>query len=401
MIDPKRNKNNLADRINDDDLNDEEVKKLSESLNLRNKIRNIIVLIIVLTILILIIVWLISLKASKSRSYSDLENIMSEAAEKYYGDNKELLPKKNKDISEVSISKLINNKYLKELDKYGDNMALCSGKVVIENNDGQYVYIPYLDCGEKYKTKELYREIIKDDHIVTSGAGLYYMNNEYVFRGDNVDNYVSLDDKLWRIVKVTQNGEVELIYNTSYDTATYWDNRYNSTTKSTDGYNDYSISRMKEQLNEFYDTFKESDDEDNLLSKDTMKHLTSYNLCYGKRSVEQNVNNNSLECSKTESTRLGLLTVSDYINASLDAGCSKASDLSCQNYNYLASTKDAWWLLTGKAENDYQVYYVTRGGVIKYSLASDYYSIRPVIQLNNKTMFESGKGTKNKPYKIK
>ena len=404
MIDPKKNNNNhIVEDINNDN-NEEDLDKVASSFELKQKMKRLIMLIIILTALLLIIMWLLSLRNPTNKSYADLEKIMVNAAQNYYKDNKNLLPKKNKGINEVSLQKLINLEYMRELEKYGSNKLKCSGKVVVENNDDDYVYVPYLDCSSDYKTTELFRKVSNSSNVVTSGNGLYHINGEFVFRGDNVNNYVKLDDKLWRIVKIDNNDEVVLILNDTYDMSMAWDDRYNSIQKFKVGFNDYKISRIYDTLNNIYSASKTGDDSkftNLLVSKKTLKYLTSYNLCYGKRGTEQAVNNNSLECSQVLTAKIGLLTLSDYINASLDGVCSKVTDKSCQNYNYLTSINNDWWLLTGNSANDYEVYYVAASGVIKKQMASSYFGIRPVIHLNSKTMFKSGNGTESKPYKIK
>lgn len=112
------------------------------------------------------------------------------------------------------------------------------------------------------------------------------MNGEYVFRGDNVNNYVKLGDNLWRIVKVDSNDDVVLILDGAYDMSTYWDDRYNTAEEFNYGYNSFKISRMNTYLTSIYTAAKEQDTKsfDPLLfSKNTMKHLSGYKLCHGMR----------------------------------------------------------------------------------------------------------------------
>ena len=103
---------------------------------------------------------------------------------------------------------------------------------------------------------------------------------------------------------------------------------------------------------------------------------------------------------KVQNQKLGLLTLSDYLVASLDTTCKSADTKSCMNYNYL-TTDDEWWLATPNAEDTSTVFKVDRSGVVKAEIASTYSRVRPVITLNSHTMFASGKGTADKPYKIK
>ena len=98
---------------------------------------------------------------------------------------------------------------------------------------------------------------------------------------------------------------------------------------------------------------------------------------------------------------IGLLTVSDYINASTDANCKSTLSKSCQNYNYLKISNDIWWLATADSANTSDVYYVTDEGYILSSSASISLTIRPTIMLNNNVMIKGGKGTNSNPFVLK
>lgn len=98
---------------------------------------------------------------------------------------------------------------------------------------------------------------------------------------------------------------------------------------------------------------------------------------------------------------IGLLTASDYMNASLDANCKATTDKSCQNYNYLRLKETEWWLLTGNAANDYEAYIVKSNGYIDINTTSGYKKIRPTIMLNNNVMIKSGNGSASNPFILK
>lgn len=60
---------------------------------------------------------------------------------------------------------------------------------------------------------------------VTNGKGLYKENvgdgTTYFFRGNVVNNYVSFADKLWRIVRINEDGSIRLIYNDTIGSTKY------------------------------------------------------------------------------------------------------------------------------------------------------------------------------------
>ena len=96
----------------------------------------------------------------------------------------------------------------------------------------------------------------------------------------------------------------------------------------------------------------EFDDEKVLSDKDRSR-IISYDLCVGKRNMNSSSKNNSEECrQKVQNQKLGLLTLSDYMMASIDPNCKSSETRSCKNYNYLV-IDSAWWLATANKENNY------------------------------------------------
>ena len=189
-----------------------------------------------------------------------------------------------------------------------------------------------------------------------------------------------------------------LIYSGEDISSMPWDDRYNSQVGYNRGINNYSASRIKDSLEELY----QSNEEDAaILSDDDRSKLVSFDLCIGKRGESDTSKDNSIECSETYANqKLGLLTVSDYMTASLDENCQNVLSRACQNYNYL-NNNQRFWLLTATSDNTSDVYGVDTSGVIEMVSASGYKSPRPVVMLDANVMLDSGKGTLEKPYKLK
>lgn len=349
-------------------------------------------------ILLLIIIFVISIAlGSKNKSYEEVEQIMKNAAIKYYGVQSGLLPKEGEVVS-VKVDTLVSDEYMKSLTKLRKNES-CTGRVEVSRVNNKLVYTPYLDCGKNYVTKELYKAIL-EQKTVTSGSGLYDISGEKVYRGENINNYVKLDNNLFRVVKVTSDNKIMLILSdvvSSY--GYYYDDRYNATKLFNSGFNDYRISRMYTTLNT---TIYKGNKDFTLLSSNDKSKLSKFNLCIGKRSNKDTSLDNSTECSDVlENQIIGLLTVSDYMRASLDSNCKVAVDKTCQNYNYLKVTSGDWWLVTGNSDNNYQAYAVQSSGYISSFNASSSKKVRPVIVLNNNVMIKSGDGSLDKPFKLK
>lgn len=350
--------------------------------------------------ILLLILYIVSLLSNNSYAYEDIEEILSNAAENYFKDYPESLPQDDGDIVEIDSSNLVVAGKMKDLSEYTSEGVICSGSVQVTKTGSEYVYTPFLNCGDSYLTVNLADKIKSDNEVVSSGDGLYSNNNSFVFRGENVNNYVQMELSLWRVVKITSEGNVVLINDTGINYSQPWDNRYNEEKLYESGINNYSVSRIKDYLDKVYNNPEEQNGELILSDKDKAR-ITTHNLCIGKRNTKSETKNNSEECKQTmKNVRLGLLTLSDYMYASLDTSCKNSTTRSCMNYNYLAMS-DEWWLVTANSEDTSTAFKVDRNGIIKADPAGTYATVRPVIYLNSNVMFKEGKGTLEEPYVIK
>lgn len=348
---------------------------------------------------LLLIIFILSLFLKKDYTYDDIEQVLTTAAESYFKDHKSSLPKTEDEIVEIDSANLVAAEKMKDLTEYTKEGVICSATVQVEKAGSKYLYTPFLNCGEDYLTRELYQEIVSKDKVVTSGYGLYSQNGSYIYRGEDVNNYVKLDKALWRIVKVTADNNIVLIKETGTGETAPWDDRYNEQTGYSSGMNNYQTSRVKDNLTKLYNNKKDKDII--FLSSNDKTKLVSSNLCIGKRGSNEPGSDNSMECQQAlNSQKIGLLTVSDYMNASIDPNCKTPDSLSCQNYNFLVE-EFSWWLLTAIKGTSNEVYSVDNNGKIEKTNASSYAYVRPVITLNNKVLYKSGTGTKEDPYKIK
>lgn len=391
------------EEIEEIDLDDEDDSKNKSSNNnqsLRNRMFLLMGIILGGMILLLVILYIASLLGNKTYEYKDIENIMTKAAKAYFADNKNYLPTEDGNTVEVDVSNLVAGNYMKNLSEYTKEGVTCSGTVQVTYSSKEYLYTPYLNCGDQYLTTEFYSKVLSDETVVNSGYGLYSNNGSYVYRGENVNNYVKLDNGLWRIVKITSNNYVVLISAEGLEYTQPWDDRYNQNKLYAAGINTYSASRVKEFLDRIYTKPEKKSGEDILSNSDKAK-LVSYTLCTGKKASNSSDFTNSEECQEhLANQKLGLLTASEYVYASIDPNCSNITSKSCQNYNYLA-IDDGWWLATADSANDSSAYKVDRTGVVKSESASNYAIIRPVIYLNSNVLYKSGNGTEKRPYKVR
>lgn len=387
------------DEVEDIDFDDSSSSRNRNNDEAKTKMIRLMIIIVVFTVVLLLVLWIASLVGAKQATYEDVEELMKEAAISYFADHKEYLPQADGNIVEVGVENLVAEGKMKDLSTYFGEGA-CTGTVQVEKAGSEFLYTPYLNCGESYTSVELFKKVVENNPIVKEGSGLYSSDQSYIFRGESVENYVKLDNALWRIVKIVNDGNVVLISNDGIVNSQPWDNRFNEEKNYEAGMNNYSVSRVKEYLKNVYSGNVEFKDEKLLSDKDRSR-IVSYDVCIGKRGIESTSKNNSEECrQKDKDQKLGLLTLSDYLYASLDTNCKSAATKSCTNYNYLTIDEE-WWLATASNANDYEVFKVDRWGIVQVDTAGTYSQVRPVIYLNSKVMYKDGKGTKKDPYIVK
>ena len=361
----------------------------------KDKLLKIAIGIIAAVVVIIIVLLIFHAITGKKNGYSDIENKVLKAAQKYYGENKELLPQRENEqisIDDISLTSLGYLDNMADMLKDKENVT-CSAKVIISYNNGSYRYTPLLDCGDAYKSQTLASYIESKEERVYSGTGLYDLNGEYVYRGEDPNNYIKFSGHMYRIVKIS-NQKAVLILNERYE-RTVWDDRYNANIERSDGINDYKVSRVRELLDRVYT-------ENRLISNNDKSLVSAHNVYIGRRNEADNYNDGSIEQSEVlESQYMSLLPLYDYINASTDANCTSAITNSCANYNYLNAFDYNWWSATGDAGNTHRVYRIDDNGEIDNSRAASYGYIRPVIYLVNDALYVSGNGTLDNPYIIK
>lgn len=340
-------------------------------------------------LLILIILLIVKLVKGTKITYAELETKIIAAAKEYYSDNTKTLPKIEGEEISISLDKLVTDGYIKPLEKLVD--ATCTGTVTVKKNGKQYMYYPNLDCGSEYKTRFLSKIITDESNIVTEGAGIYKYEDGYVFRGEYVNNYITLDNNLWRIVSIDNDGNLKLVKNEPLENQYAWDDRYNVTVDGSFGINDYAKSRIQESLQKLY--------EHDELIKNSKEHLITYPLCIGKRNSDDMSINKQTDCGTTYSTNVGILSLYEIENGSIDSNCNSINTEACKNYNYFSNFMYGTWISNTANDNTYQAYF---GGTYGVDLidSSEYSDVYPVIVLSGKELYSSGNGSEDNPYLI-
>ncbi len=342
--------------------------------------------------LLFFLVMLIFFLIGKKITYSELENELYFATQKFLKDNPDYSPVMEGAVTTLTADELVNRKYIKPLDKLVKDQ--CSAEITIQSINKVIQIKPFLTC-DNYESQLFFDKILKDNPITTTSSGLYDLNEHLVFRGDRVNNYAKFHNKLWRIVKMDPVTEqVTLILDNVKEALNdKWDNRYNAMEDSSHGINDFSVSVIRYTLEELFDRD----------FSDAKSRMVPMHACIGKRSNTETLKDGSIECSNMfeEETFLSLLPVYDYMNASTDIGCNTIEDRSCSNYNYLVAKAGKWWTITADGGKGTKVYGINYNGEITSDHADSKRYLRYTIVVDGTNLYQQGNGTMDNPYMMK
>ncbi|MBR3161803.1 MAG: hypothetical protein IKF19_03640 [Bacilli bacterium] len=358
--------------------------------------KNLIKLAIILIVVVICIVGfsLIYYNFFYQKSFEEIEAIMEQASKEYYSENENKLPKVIGESTEIDVNTLVNGDYMRSVADYLKNEDIaCKASVRVTNVDNKYRFNPLLDCGRYHKYEFISDYIKKHTTIVTERDGLYQVGENLLFRGEKINNYVSFAGSKWRIIRI-ENNKLILIYSGRLERR-IWDDRFNVERKGIYGINNYSLSRIRDYLGNLYNGKSFMQTNDKLL-------LSNFTLQAGK--VGENDDDHSGDLAKSSplsNQYIGLITVYDFMNASLDGSCKVASNQSCSNYNYLADYDYSYWTLTGNKDTTHEVFVVSSEDGLFLKSASSNAFVRPVIAISDDAIYVSGNGTKKKPYVFK
>ena len=348
-------------------------------------------------VVFILVLFFISSCSGGKYTYEKRQEKMLVIAKNYYEGNEKELPSQDKDTRSYTLKKMISDGKIEELTELFDNENIkCDGNVTVTNNNGHYLYTPYLSCGKDYQTTYLKDKIVENS-LVESGPGLYETADSYIFRGDVKNNYVSFSGKTFRIIRINDDGTIRLIDNVGISEV-IWDSKYNTNVKDSRGVNDYVVSEnlyanIKNVSDNYYNNNKVWTDE-------ARNYITTQTLCIGKRSKSDITKDGSAECSvKLENQLFGSLAIYEYLQASLDINCNSTTASACTNYNWFTSVSNTFWTVTAdveKTDSSYSIYKKPHS-----NLCNSYNYLNVVFNINNNVTYVSGDGTKDNPYVFK
>ena len=235
--------------------------------------------------------------------------------------------------------------------------------------------------------------ILDNEEIISSGDGLYedtYEEGRYIYKGVNVNNYITFNNEVWRIVSVEPDKTIKIMRNDSIGEVE-WD--------SSNSNNWARPSTLNTYLNGKYLT--------NTLNSTAQSQIVSKDFSIGGvSSNDTNLYNTiSNENNSKWNGKVALITASEYIRSnSNQSQCGTVNQL--YNYNNCKNTtwmyiNDIWWTLSSDFDNTFTVFYVYLDGSFNRdyeAIAST--SIRPVVYLSSEVKITGGDGSQNNPYTL-
>ena len=217
------------------------------------------------------------------------------------------------------------------------------------------IYNPKSENGETLVN--LASSIITSSSIVYEGDGLYISGGNYLYKGTSVNNYIIIDNMLFRIVRINTDKTIEVILD-DYINKIEWNDEITEFSKS-------NISKYLED--KFLNIVDKSLFVKSSICSDVVPELSE------------------ITCEKQESnTYVKLLGISDFLNSMSNSK------------TYLVKDNEYLWLYNYGKNNVWH----TTGNSVSNSLPTKMYGVKPVLTLKNSTVLISGDGSINNPYQI-
>ena len=234
-------------------------------------------------------------------------------------------------------------------------------------------------------------------------SGLYKYTDEmgtttYAYRGKPADNYVSIDNQRWRVLRIQKNGNIKIVKEDSIGGSEY-------NTEPNDWYSFISQWYQNNLIN-FDNIIVENeyceDYYENKNSAGYMNYFSDYNSLYGifNRTIK-NIDEKyewypSLSCSDGTIVNLkaGTITADEYILA--------GGGYNVGNNTYIGESVYSFWTMSPAGEkNSSEIFYYIHAysglGPFPTSITQ---GLIPVITLKANTTIASGDGTSEHPYVI-
>lgn len=217
------------------------------------------------------------------------------------------------------------------------------------------IYNPKSETGESLIN--LGTGIISNSPIVYEGDGLYINSGNYIYKGENVNNYILVNNMIFRIIKINNDKTIDIVLD-EYINKLNWDL----------------------EIKEFKDTYISEYLNQEFLSILDTDILNKTSVCTNQINAITEVNCDNFDTSNY----VRLLSLNDFFNSMNE------------EKTYLSRESEFLWL------HDYsetKVWNISSFSVSS-SEPSKMYGIKPVVTLKNSLVLTKGDGTLANPYQI-
>ena len=231
--------------------------------------------------------------------------------------------------------------------------------------------------------------------IVSSGDGLYkdeYEEGRYFYKGVNVNNYITFNNEVWRIVSIEPDKAIKIMRNASIGDRA-WDSSNSNNWARPASLNTYlNGSYLTETLN--------ATAQSQIVPKDWSIGAVTYD----NNDLADQIND---EKSTTWNGKVALVTVSEYLRSnSNQSSCGTFSKINdnystCQNSSWMY-INDYWWTLSPRAGYSSFVFTVSSYGNVYASsgASTTNYAVRPAVYLSSSVQITGGNGSSSSPYTL-
>ena len=358
-------------------------------------------LLITLTTLIIAMimypVYKITKKEKDKISFEDTINNIIATAKDYYSKNS--IFEDDYVVFTIKDGKIIEDglNYYGQLPNSGSILINSSGDIQIIANDENWCATKrYTDnslnieeysnnCGVIKSTK------LGNINVALSNTedGLYQEGQTFYYRGSNPNNFIELNGILFRILSIDENKNLKLIsndilVNRAWNLKSITNNSYNILDEDNIAY----YINYLDSSNESFNKLRQNND------------VLEYSWTYLQFDYTHDMKYNDLNNEKNKKNIMavvGLISVPEYIRASLNAECTINSlrNEKCGTSNFLSKGEKFFTMSTS---ND-SVWAVSNDGKVYETSLNISLGIRPVIVLSG-TIQLKGKGTLDNPYII-
>lgn len=208
----------------------------------------------------------------------------------------------------------------------------------------------------------------------------------YYYRGDVTNNYVSFSGKIWRIVRINEDGSIRLIYESGAQTEP------TVISYTSNGTAEYIGSNLENNIRSWYNNNITSDN-----------NITTGNYC-SMNWVNHHMAEPIFTCNDgvNINEKYGTLSADETVFAGGLFG-----EVLMNTSSYLETSDTDWWLMTtnitgtGNQKTSNVWKYIADPGIPDSGYeATGTATFRPVINLKSNVLVKSGDGTQNNPYII-